>query len=178
MPKIRTLETAYEYVLSVGVCTLFSSKVNDVPALWDAVDLPADGGGKSKWGARVEAIWAWKNELPETYSDDIFYGKIPGGHAVLMSMTHLREIHYPQCHRPVSTCRDLAQKVFEIIRLDPSETAEIRAIAIDRYACSKSQVETALKQLQITLNIARDNTPGGGKDRWVSFRELYDGFLD
>lgn len=174
--KLNTLEGALEYVQAVKVCTLFSNKVEGLSTLWDAVDLPENGGGRTKWGARVEAIWAWKNELPETYPDEVFYGKIPGGLAVLMSMDHLRDVHYPKAHQPVSKCKDLAQKVFEIIRLDPAETAEIRATAMDRHGCSKSQVETAIKQLQITLNIARDNTPGIGKDRWVPFREMYHDF--
>ena len=90
-----------------------------------------------------------------------------------MSMTHLREIHYPKCHKPVSSCSDLAQKVYEIIRLDPSETAEIRATAIERYGCTKSRFDTAMKQLQVTLNIARNNEPADGKDRWLLFTELY-----
>ena len=176
--SIRTLEEALEYVQIVKVCTLFSNKIAGLPSLWDAVDLPESGGGRTKWGARVEAIWAWKNELPETYPDEVFYGKISGGLAVLMSMDYLRDVHYPKVHQPISQCKDLAQKTFEIIRLDPGETAEIRATAMDRHGCSKSQVETALKQLKITLNIARDNTPGISMDRWVPFQELYDGFLE
>lgn len=173
MQKIRTLEDAYHHIQSIGICTLFSSKVSSIPALWDIVDLPAEGGGNTKWGARVEAIWAWKNGLPETYPEDIFYGKIPGGHAVLMSMQHLREVHYPKCYKDLSSCSDLAQKIYEIIRLDPSETAEIRAIAIERHNCTKSRFDTAMKQLQITLNIARRTEPGDRKDRWLPFRELY-----
>ncbi|MCC5024237.1 MAG: hypothetical protein J6386_16245 [Candidatus Synoicihabitans palmerolidicus] len=114
--------------------------------MWDAVDLPTDGGGKTKWGARVEAIWAWKNELPAAFPDDIFYGKIPGGLAVLMAMSHLRETHYPAHHRPVFSCNDLAQKVYEIIRNNPSSTAEIRAAAIERHGGTKSRFDTALKQ--------------------------------
>ena len=171
--KFRTLEGALEYVQAVKMCTLFSNKVEGLPALWDMIDLPEIGGGRTKWGARVEAIWAWKNELPETYPDEVFYGKIPSGLAVLMAMDHLREVHYP---KSVSDCRDLAQKIFEIIRLDPTETAEIRAIAMERHGCSKSQVDTALKQLQVTLNIARDPQAGTGKDRWLPFREIYHDF--
>lgn len=171
--KLNTLEGAYEFVQAVKVCTLFSNKVDGLPALWDCVDLPADGGGRTKWGARVEAIWAWKNELPESYPDEIFYGKIPGGLAVLMAMDHLREEHYPQTHKPVSACSDLAQKLYEIIRLDPAETAEIRAIAIERHGCTKSRFDTALKQLQVTLNVARDPAAGPGKDRWLTFPEAY-----
>ena len=176
IPKIRTLEEALEYVQRVKVCTLFSNRVEGLPALWDVVDLPENGGGRTKWGARVEAIWAWKNELPETYPDEVFYGKVPGGLAVIMAMDHLRDTHYPQTHKSVTSCSPLAQTVYEIVRLDPAETAEIRGIAMERTGCSKSRFETALKQLQITLNIARDNTPGIGKDRWLPFRELYPDF--
>lgn len=176
--KFRTLEGALEYVQTVGICTLFSNKIDGLPAFWNAVDLPENGGGRTKWGARLEAIWAWKNELPETYPDEVFYGKIKGGLAVLMSMSHLREVHYPAAHRPVATCSALAQQIYEIIRLDPAETAEIRAIAMERHHCSKSRVDTSLKQLQVTLNIARDNTPGTEKDRWLPFKELYPDFPD
>jgi hypothetical protein len=174
--KIRHLENAHDYVQEVGICTLFSSKISEIPALWDVVDLPQEGGGKTKWGARVEAIWAWKNELPECYPDEVFYGKIPGGLAVLMSMKYLREIHYPKCHQTLSDCSELAQKVYEIIRLDPGTTAEVRAIAMDRHACSKGRFESALKQLQTTLNIMRHNEPGERNDRWLPFKELYSDF--
>ena len=92
--KVRTVEEALEFVQSVGVCTLFSGKAKGVSSLWDVVDLPEEGGGRTKWGPKVEAIWAWKNELPETYPDEIYYGKIPGGHAALMTIGYLVECHY------------------------------------------------------------------------------------
>lgn len=173
--KFTTLEGALEFVQAVRQCTLFSNKVEGLPALWDYVDLP-DDQGRTKWGARLEAIWAWKNELPETYPDEVFYGKVPGGLAVLMAMDYLRETHYPQHHRSVDTCKPLAQQVFEIIRLDPAETAEVRAIAMDRHGCTKSRFDTAMKELQVTLNIARDPMAGTGKDRWLPFREIYPDF--
>ncbi len=176
-PKFTTLEGALEFVQRVRTCTLFSNKVEGLPALWDYVDLPADHGGRTKWGARMEAIWEWKNELPATYPDEVFYGKIPGGLAVLMSMKHLREKHYPEHHQPVNTCSELARQVYEIIRLDPGETAEIRTIAIERTHCSKSRFDTAMKQLQVTLNIARDPAAGTERDRWLPFREAYPDFF-
>lgn len=52
-------------------------------------------------GAKVKAVWAWKNELPEMYPDDIYYGKIPGGHTALMTMQHLRETHYAIAYKPI-----------------------------------------------------------------------------
>jgi hypothetical protein len=36
-----------------------------------------------------------------TYPEEIFYGKIPGGRAALMSMDYLRVEHYPKHHRPL-----------------------------------------------------------------------------
>ena len=173
MKGIKTIEQARDYVLRVGVCTIFSGKVADVPSLWDIVDLPDRTGGRTKWGARIEAIWQWKNELPARYPDEIFYGKITGGVAVLMSMDHLREVHYPAAHQPVSACSELAQKIYEIIRLNPAETPEIRAEAIERYRCTKTRFDTALKQLQVTLNITRSNDPDAASDRWVVWREQY-----
>lgn len=171
--RIKTREQAFAYLQEVGICTLFSSKIATLPALWDVVDLPHRSGGDSKWGARIEAIWRWKNELPAAYPDAVFYGKIKGGLAVLMSMDHLREVHYPAAHRPVSACSDLAQKIYELIRLDPGETPELRAAAVERYRCTKSRFDTALKQLQITLNITRSNDPRDENDRWVAWSEQY-----
>ncbi|MCH2387767.1 MAG: hypothetical protein MK240_06135, partial [Opitutales bacterium] len=104
--KVRTLEEALEYVKSVGVCTLFSGKAKGVPALRDDVDLPKKGGGRTKWGAKAEAIWAWKNELPEVYPDEIYYGKILGGHAALMTIDYLVESYYAKAHKPVEACSE------------------------------------------------------------------------
>ncbi len=175
-PSVRTREDALDFVQKVGLCTIFSQKVTGVPAFWDAVDLPTEGGGRTKWGARVEAVWAWKTELPAAYPDEVFYGKIKGGHAALMSMDYLRNQHYPAHHRPVASCRELARRLYELIRVDPAETAELRSEAMARFGCTKSRFESALKELQITLNIARSNDPADERDRWLVWSELYPDF--
>lgn len=171
--KVKTLEETLEFVQSVKMCTIFSGNVKGVPALWDAVDLPEDGGGRTKWGAKVEAVWAWKNELPETYPDDIFYGKIPGGHAVLMTVDYLHKTHYAAAHKPIEDCSELAQQVYENVRLNPNTTGELRKEAMALHGCTKSRFDTALKQLQISLNIVRSNEPGLKNDTWVPFSEVY-----
>lgn len=176
--KIKTLEDAYEFIQEHDICTIFSGKVKGVSSLWDTVDLPDRSGGRTKWGARVEAIWRWKNELPETYPDDIFYGKIAGGHAVLMSMKYLKEVHYPKHHKPIEDCAELAQQTFELVRLNSGTTSELRKEAMSLYGCTKSRFDTALKQLQITLNIARSNEPGLNNDTWIPFDELYYEFTE
>lgn len=172
MAGIKTIEDAFDFVQEVGICTIFSGKVRDVLSLWDAVDLP-DEGGRTKWGQRMEAVWAWKTKLPTFYPDDVFYGKIKGGHAALMSMDYFRETHFPKHARSVETCRELAQQVYEIIRLSPGTTADLRGEAMDRFGCTKSRFETALKELQISLNVVRLNEPGLTKDSWVPFDEVY-----
>lgn len=175
---IKTLEEAFEFVQREGICTLFSSKLKDVKALWDVIDLPEHGGGRTKWGARVEAVWLWKNELPEVYPDDMFYGKIKGGYAVIMSLAYLRKVHYPEFKKPVEECSLLCQQVYELLRLDTWETGPLRKEAMALYGCSKSQFDSALKQLQVSLNVVRSNEPGLKNDVWLPFSELYLDFED
>lgn len=172
MTGLKTIEDAFDFVQEVGICTIFSGKARDVQSLWDAVDLP-DNDGRTKWGQRVEAVWAWKTELPTFYPDDIFYGKIKGGHAALMSMDYFRDTHFPKHARPVASCKELAQQVYEIIRLSPGTTAEVRREAMDRFGCTKSRFDSALKELQISLNVVRLNEPGLKNDTWVRFAEVY-----
>lgn len=175
MAAVRTLEDAYDFVQEVGICTLFSGKAGELPALSDAVDLP-DSDGRTRWGQKVEAIWAWKNELPTLYPEDVYYGKIKGGHAVLMSMDYLRKKHFPKWFKPVSQCGELARKVYQIVRLSPGTTAEVRSEAMALHGCSKGRFETALKELQVTLNIVRLNEPNLRNDTWVPFCEVYEWF--
>jgi hypothetical protein len=123
----------------------------------------------------VEAVWAWKNELPAQFPDEIFYGKLPGGLAMLMSMEHLRQVHYPSHHRPVSTCSALARRAFELIRREPHTTAELRKALSPSGAISKSKVDSSLVELQVTLNITRSNAPNLKLDTWLPFAEQYPG---
>ena len=112
----------------------------------------------NEFGAKVKAVWAWKNELTKMYPDYVYYGKILGGHAALMTMQYLRETHYAVARKPISDCSELAQQVYEMIRLNPNVTDEFRRESVELYGCTKSRFDTALKQLQVTLNIVRSNT--------------------
>ncbi len=174
MPHIKDIETAHEFILKSGLCTLFKKQDAETPCFWDEVDIPDDPSlGETKWGPKVEHVWLWKTELPTLYPDDVFYGKIKGGHACLMSIDFLRNQHYPIHHKSIDACTPLAREVFELIRLDPSTTSILRRESIERFHCSKSQFDTALKQLQVTLNIARLNEPNLKNDTWITFSELY-----
>jgi hypothetical protein len=39
--------------------------------------------------------------------------------------------------------------------------------------CTKSQFESALKKLQVSLNIVRSNEPSLKNDFWLTMRELH-----
>ncbi len=175
---IKTLQDARKFVKREKICTLFSGSAPGIASLWDNVDLPLEGGGNTRWGARVEAVWKWKNELPEKYPDEIFYGKIKGGLAALMTVAFLREEYYSAAHKSVDSCSELAQAVYDLIRRTAGTTAEVRKLAIEELDCTKSRFETALKQLQVTLNVARLNTPHTTNDTWVPFREMYLDIVD
>ena len=171
--KVKTLEQAFEFVLKVKTCLIFGSEKSPLPSLWEVVDLPARKPGQKGWGQKVEAIWAWKNELPAQFPDEIFYGKLPGGLAVLMCLKHLREQHYPEHHREVSECSPLARRAYDLIRREPHTTAELRKALSPSGTISKNKVDGALVELQVTLNIVRSNAPNVKTDTWLPFAEQY-----
>ena len=170
---IRTFDDAYQFVLKEKVCTIFGSKNSPHPSLWDNVDLPDRKKGEGGWGEKVTAIWKWKNELPATFPDEIFYGKITNGDAVLMEMDYLRHTHYATAKKDVSTISPLAERLYRHIRMEPWFTGDLRKVVMSETDCTKSRFDTALKKLQITLNIARSNHPDDTRDRWVAFSEMY-----
>jgi hypothetical protein len=171
--KIKTLEQAHRFVMQERICTVFPGPSKTLKSLWNAVDLPEKMQGEKGWGPKVTAVWRWKNQLPAHYPHKIFYGKMKGGAAVLMTLNYLRSHHYPQFHQEIGGCRRLAQQIYELIRFDSYETTELRRISMAQFACTKSQFDTALKELQITLNIVRSNEPDVDRDTWLPFQEIY-----
>ena len=172
-PRIKTLEQARDFILREKVCLIFGSKKSELPSLWDCVDLPGRVPGEKGWGQKITAIWTWKNQLPAECPDEIFYGKLPGGLAVLMSMDHLRDVHYPQVHKDISKCSPLARKMFNLIRAEPMTTSELRKALPPTVTLTKSALDRALVELQVTLNITRSNAPEIQQDTWLRFFDQY-----
>jgi hypothetical protein len=170
--RVRTLEDARSFVLAVRVCTLFSRRPG-MACLWDVVDWPDRQPGEGGWGEKVGHVWRWKNQLPEVFPDEVFYGKIRGGHAVLMDVAYLAQVHYPQAHRPVSECPHLAQRLYATVCAEPYATGALRREAVEELGCSRAAFEGALRELQVTLNIVRVNDPGLERDHWGPFSEQY-----
>ncbi|NOX99377.1 MAG: hypothetical protein GXP30_06560, partial [Verrucomicrobia bacterium] len=86
---------------------------------------------------------------------------------------HLRANHYPAHHRSVATCKPLAQQLYELIRIESHTTAELREAISPSGKISKSRINTALVELQVTLNVVRSNAPEIKKDTWLPFAEQY-----
>lgn len=172
--RIKTLRQAREFVLASGVSLLFSSKPG-MASLWEAVDLP-DERPERGWSPRVMAIWRWKNELPAEFPDEIFYGKLPGGLAMLMSLDYLRREHYPRHHQELAQCSALARRAYELVRREPRTTPEIREALLNPGLVTKAMIDRAMTELQTTLNITRTNAPEVELDTWLRFTEQYPEF--
>lgn len=170
---IKTFEEAYQFVMDKKVCTVFGSKKSPYPSLWDHTDLSEKKPKAGGWSPKVVAVWDWKTRIPQTYPDTVFYGKVQGGDAVLMEMEYFRNEHYPEAYQPIEQLPILAQQIYEMIRLSPEFTGPLRKRSIQELACSKSQFDTALKKLQISLNIVRSNDPKLENDFWLPMREVH-----
>lgn len=177
MKYIRTLAQARAFVRKAGLCGIFSDNDGAMESLWNVVDLPGRQPGEKGWGQKVSAIWMWKNELPAKYPEEIFYGKIKGGLAVLMSLDYLRE-YYPKHHVPLRECTALAQKIHALVRLDPLTTPQLRRELDMTQKPEKSRFDRALQELQVTLNVARRNSLEDENDTWVPFSEQYLGVVE
>jgi hypothetical protein len=170
---VCTLEDARDFVLSVGICGILADPKGG-PTLWDAIDASEKQPGESGWGEKMGYVWGWKNELPATYPDEIFYGKRKSG-AILCSMPALREL-YAAHHVPESKLSDLAHKLLEIIRQAPVNNAELKNLSGMAGKSNKSAYDRALNELQITYHIARVNRTDVDGDTWVEFTTQYPEF--
>ncbi|MEM1292183.1 MAG: hypothetical protein AAGH67_11975 [Cyanobacteria bacterium P01_H01_bin.162] len=170
---IKTFEEAHQLILELQICTIFESSKTELPSLWEHLDLPEKQEGEKGWGQKVSAVWDWKNRLPAEFPDEIFYGKIKGGLAALMTLDYLRDVHFKSSYKCVDALHPLSTHIFKKIRAEPWETTSLRKEMIQECGCSKSQFDTALKNLQISLNIARSNDLEIERDTWLTFQELY-----
>lgn len=170
---MTTFEEACEFVLKHKVCTVLGSKNSPYPSLWDNTSLSTDKPAEGGWSPRVKAVWDWKNRIPCTFPEEFFYGKVPGGDAVIMEMEYLREVHYPKHYQAVEELDKLPRQIYELIRMEPWFTGPLRKESMSEFGCTKSRFNTALKKLQISLNIARSVDPSLDKDLWLLFTDQY-----
>ena len=88
-----------------------------------------------------------------------------------MEMDYLENTHFAVSYKPVDKLNQLAQQVFEKIRNEPWTTTDLRGEVVQQTDCSKSQFDTALKNLQISMNVVRDCD--AEQDTWLTFEEVY-----
>lgn len=170
---IKTFDAAYKFVLKHKVVAVFGSKNSPYESLWDNTALSEKKPKAGGWSPKVKAVWDWKTRIPQTYPDSVFYGKVKNGDAVLMEMEYFRNTHYAEAFQPVHELDSLPQKIYEFIRLEPNYTGPLRKRAIAELGCTKSRFDTAMKKLQISLNIVRCNDPSIENDFWLPMREVH-----
>ena len=169
----KTVAQARQFVKKVKICTIFPTDKVEHTSLWEHVDLPDKRPNEKGWGKKMSSVWTWKNELPAKYPDQIYYGKIKGGLAVLMDMKYMADTHFLQAYKPVRSLNKLAQHIFDYVSEEPWDTTALRKAIMQEYRCTKARFDTTLKNLQITMNIVRLNDPTVEQDTWVPFSELY-----
>lgn len=170
---INTIDHARKFVKTVKICTIFPSKKTTHTSLWENVDLPDKQPGEKGWGEKMSAVWTWKARLPAEYPNEIYYGKIKGGLAVLMDMEYMANEHFPKAYKPANSLTQLAQQIQRKIETEPWYTSALRKSLSQEVDFTKAQFDTALKNLQISMNIVRLNDPQIEQDKWVLFKELY-----
>jgi hypothetical protein len=166
---VRSVEDALEFVRSVGLCLIFeekrTAKREPMVSLWDVVDAPDKQPGERGHGERAMVVWRLKNELPLTYPDEIFYGKLPNGRAMLCTLARLATLYRTQ-YQPLDALGKDARRLFEIIRLRPITSGDLRLDAGFHLPADRSRFDRALQELQIALQIARVDTD---PDTWFLF---------
>lgn len=172
--SVHTLAEARDFVLVVGLCGVLRDLKGKLPTLWDA--LAFTGGGPDAYGEKLAQVWALRQQLVQTYPDDIFSGKVRGGRVVLMSMERLRQ-EYARFHRPIEACSELARQLSAIVEQGPVNTIELRQAAGLVTRKDRSRFERALQELQSTFTIARAPAADGG-DVWVPFPRQYPQFAE
>jgi hypothetical protein len=171
---VRSVEDARQFVQSVGLCLIFEEKKRAAKAeqhtsLWDVVDAPDKQPGESGFGERVGVVWRLKNELPMTYPDEFFYGKLTNGRAMLCTLERLAEIFTAQRQEIDDIGKD-SRRLYEIIRLRPITSGDLRLDAGFHLPTDRSRFDRALQELQIALLIARIDTD---PDMWFLFDAAY-----
>jgi endonuclease VIII len=169
---VHTLEEARDFVLTVGLCRVLYDPKGKLPTLWDA--LAFTGAGPDAWGEKLAQVWALRQQLIATYPDQLFSGKIRGGHMVLMSMERLRQ-EYARYHRPLEACSELAQQLYAIIAQGPIASLPLRQAADLVTRKDRGRFERALQELQSSFNIARSHGSDSA-DVWGPFPQRYPQF--
>lgn len=170
---VRSVEDARRFVHEVGLCLIFNETGRaGLPSLWDVVDAPDKQPGERGFGERVNLVWRLKNELPMAYPDEIFYGKLRNGRAMLCTMERLVKIWREQRQDPTRISRD-AQRLLAVIRTRPITNRELREEAGFDRTGSDTRFNRALQELQVGMLIARvDVDP----DTWFPFDGAYPAF--
>ena len=159
-------------MLDVELCLIFQAERSRIPSLWDVVDAPDKRPGEHGFGERTGLVWRLKNELPMSYPDEVFYGKLAGGRAMLCTLVRLAELYRRQ-HRPAEDLSRDAQRLLALIQGCPIANHDLKLDAGFHTPEMRTRFDRAIQELQVSFQIARvDVDP----DTWFPFEAVYPGF--
>lgn len=95
-----------------------------------------------------------------------------------MTLKYLKKEHYHEFHQPIKECSLMAQKIYELVRIEPMTTPALRKQITRGDKTCKAAFAKGLVELQVTLNIVRCNAPEMTSDTWVRFDEQYPGLIE
>jgi hypothetical protein len=90
-PTVRTIDEAREYLDDVHFSLLFGGAQGRYPSLREASRDPSVERLPSGWGADIEAMWTWKDELP--VRGQAWLGKYLSGKQTLLSPAMLGDLY-------------------------------------------------------------------------------------
>ncbi len=174
-PTVRTIEDARAWLEQVQLCTILEDRSGKLPSLWDAVDAPDKQPGEGGWGEKMGLVWGWKNELPARYPNEVFYGKLKGGRAILCTFERLNTIYKAQ-HRTLDQVSETARDLYNVIVEGPIPSRPLRHATELDGKDGKARFDRALLELQVALLIVRVNSLDVEGDTWTTFEAQYPGW--
>ncbi|MBB2942683.1 hypothetical protein FB565_002396 [Actinoplanes lutulentus] len=90
-PPIRTLDEARAYVEDLHLCLLFGGAQARYPSLREVSRDDSVEREPSGWGADIEAMWTWKDELP--VRGEAWLGRYLSGKQTLLSPALLADLY-------------------------------------------------------------------------------------
>jgi hypothetical protein len=108
------------------------------------------------------AVWDWKTRIPQTYPNEIFYGKIAGGDAVLMEMQHFRNEHYRRFYKPADQLgqQPVWQEWLVRLRLIISKSWLVLTVANDSKTTLKAARLEYFRLPNISLSLSINHASG------------------
>jgi hypothetical protein len=162
-PPIRTVHEAEAYVEDVQFSQLFGSD-GRFPSLREVSRDDHCPRTPSGWGADLEAMWTWKDELP--VRGKAWYGRLLAGKPSLLAPRLLRDLYdHPGAADDFETVVSLSPAALSVARFilveGPASTLELRRVACAGSAKSFASAREELGRALLVTHYGTDDRRAG-----------------